>query len=204
MPAGTAETYTAHVTAAAAVQFNGVYPTPDALVASVKFRGASDKRYSSSLAGQRTVVARMQQLNITPGVVFALLIVVLLVLGSYWFMRSGNRPSPLRGMPRTHGVQPATQAHAEGAQQLQISLNQLHQTNAGWDDILQTVNPSGTANVAANLQAIRGPHMFAPALAIRVLQEGCRLALARNPKATVPEAVQFARESMEKITRYGD
>ena len=143
-------------------------------------------------------------MNFTPGVFFALLIVVLLILGSYWFMRSGDRRSPLRGIPQSQSRQAASQLEAHGAEQLQASLSRLLHDNAGWNEILQAVNPTGAAKVAADLQAIRGPHMFAPALAIQVLQEGCKLALARNPRASSAEAVRLARESMEKVTRYGD
>ena len=46
LPEASAETYTAHADAGAAVQSNGVYLTRAASVAAAQRRGASDKRYS--------------------------------------------------------------------------------------------------------------------------------------------------------------
>lgn len=46
LPEASAETYTAHADAGAAVQSNGVYLTRAASAAAAQRRGASDKRYS--------------------------------------------------------------------------------------------------------------------------------------------------------------
>jgi hypothetical protein len=46
LPSPTVETYTAHSTAAQAVQSNEVYLTPCTTVPSISYAAASDKRYS--------------------------------------------------------------------------------------------------------------------------------------------------------------
>jgi hypothetical protein len=48
LPTRATETYTAHATSIAAVQFNTVYPTPCTTVPSISIAAASDKRYSFS------------------------------------------------------------------------------------------------------------------------------------------------------------
>jgi hypothetical protein len=147
----------------------------------------------------------MQQLNLTPGALFALFIVALLILGSYWFMRGGERRRSNRTVTPSRSESTASsKGTSPSAQSLRAELRRLHKASAGWTEILPAVNPSGSASIATDLQAIRGPHMFAPGLAIQVLEEGCNEAIKQNPNATVAQAVQLARKSMEKVTRYGD
>jgi len=76
--------------------------------------------------------------------------------------------------------------------------------DAGWPQIIADLNPSGDADVQAELERLRGPHMFAPATALNVIHHGCELALRSRSHASALSALRAARDSMEKVTRYGD
>ena len=76
--------------------------------------------------------------------------------------------------------------------------------DAGWPQIIADLNPSGDADIQAELERLRGPHMFAPATALNVIRHGCELALRSSSHASALSALRAAGDSMEKVTRYGD
>ena len=77
----------------------------------------------------------------------------------------------------------------------------LHKRNAQWGDILTALNPTRDPKTQEILNAIRGPHMFAPRTALGVIEWGCR---SVHPAATVIEALNAALENMNKVLRCGD
>jgi len=145
--------------------------------------------------------------GITPGVIIALAMVVVIIGGSYWLARrqQGQRQHPRARMPRrVAGSHRATPTVSLSAAEVKAETARLLAACAGWPQIVVALNPSNDAEVHAELQRIRGPHMFAPATAIKVIHHGCELALRSNGQASALSALRAARESMEKITRYGD
>ena len=90
------------------------------------------------------------------------------------------------------------------ALQVKNEVKRLHARNAGWPQILVALNASNDPDIHSELQAIRGPHMFAPSTALQVIEHGCDEVLRRSKQSSGFAAVRAARQSMEKITRYGD
>src|SRR5205823_360458 len=68
----------------------------------------------------------------------------------------------------------------------------LQQKNASWDEIWRTLNPDDDLEVQRLLVELRGPHLFAPHVALNVLEEGCRRVLAGSPDADRLAALQAA------------
>jgi hypothetical protein len=143
----------------------------------------------------------------SPGVLVALALVVVLIAGSYWLARKqqgqvsqrGAR-SPRRGT-RPHG---ATSRNLLSAGEAKAATERLLTSGAGWPQIVAALNPSNNAEVNAELQKIRGPHMFAPATAIKVIHHGCEVALHKDSRASALSGIRAARQSMERVTRLGD
>ena len=142
----------------------------------------------------------------TPGVFLALALVAGLIAGSYWLARPRQGPGSRReASSKTHRTTPRTNFPASlSALQAKASATQLLASGAGWPKIIAAMNPQNDANIHAELQRIRGPHMFAPATALQVIHHGCEEALRANKHASALAAVTAARVSMEKVTRYGD
>ena len=90
------------------------------------------------------------------------------------------------------------------ALQVKSEVIRLRAGNAGWPQILVTLNAGNDPDIHSELQTIRGPHMFAPATALQVIEYGCDEVLRRSKQSSGIAAVRSARQSMEKITRYGD
>lgn len=87
---------------------------------------------------------------------------------------------------------------------LRGEIESLSRSAAGWPVILDRLNPSGDAAIAADLLTIRGPHLFAPHLALDILRAACVEALDRRSPASVRSVIADARRSAERVTRYGD
>src|SRR5262245_7753978 len=64
--------------------------------------------------------------------------------------------------------------------------------DAGWPEIWQALEADGDDATQRLLAELRGPHLFAPHVALNVLEEGCRRALAKNPAAGRLDALQEA------------
>lgn len=75
----------------------------------------------------------------------------------------------------------------------------LDAESAAWPEILSELNSSNDATIRDLLDAIRGPHLFAPGVAMRVIQAGCEDVTRSNTEATAVEALAAARRSLDKI-----
>jgi hypothetical protein len=84
---------------------------------------------------------------------------------------------------------------------LLVLLKKLDAENAQWSRIISAINPSGDRAIAALLQDLKGPHMFAPHTALGVMLDGAR---SVKPQASAREALAAARDSMNRVVRYGN
>ena len=140
--------------------------------------------------------------NLSPGVLLALLVVFVVIAGSYFVVRkqqTGNQERNPRGenQLRNRGREPS-------AHDTKVQAQRLIKADAQWPEILNALNPRGENEVANLLQALREPHMFQPGTALSVIIHGCDIALRKNNKAGTLSALQEAKGSMEKVTRFGD
>lgn len=74
---------------------------------------------------------------------------------------------------------------------------ELQRTNANWETIFASLNPDRNQQVQHLINDLRGPHMFVPHLALSVLEEGCRNAIAANPAADRLAALRAALRSSD-------
>jgi hypothetical protein len=74
---------------------------------------------------------------------------------------------------------------------------ELQRTNANWEAIFASLNPDRNPQVQHLINDLRGPHMFVPHLALSVLEEGCRRALAADPAADRIAALRAALRSSD-------
>jgi hypothetical protein len=115
-----------------------------------------------------------------------------------------NKAAPLPSAGTVGSKQPSIATTANTgltAGQLLHEAKRLDSRNAGWPEILTTLNPSNNKTVADLLFTIRGPHMFAPGVAMQVIQAGCEDVISSNPTATSIDALTSARRSLDKIIR---
>jgi hypothetical protein len=80
-------------------------------------------------------------------------------------------------------------------------VQELQRANAQWPEIWQALNPDGDAEAQQLLVEFRGPYLFAPHVALNVLQEGCRRALACSPGADRAAALRAALQSDDRVVR---
>jgi hypothetical protein len=71
-------------------------------------------------------------------------------------------------------------------------VRDLQGREAQWPEIWDMLNPDGDAEAQRLLVELRGPHMFAPQVALNVLEEACRKVIARNGGADRLEALRAA------------
>jgi hypothetical protein len=131
----------------------------------------------------------------------SLVFTVVAVIAAGWiYFRSQGAGS---GARRQAPPRPARQAPAAqmSAGELLVLLKKLDAENAQWSRIISAINPSGDREIAALLQDLRGPHMFAPHTALGVMLDGAR---SVKPQASVHEALATARDSMNRVVRYGN
>jgi len=89
------------------------------------------------------------------------------------------------------------------ARWLLIETGRLASAGANWTQIFETVNPAGNQRVQALLIELRGPHMFVPLTGLKVIEEGCRLALRANPQAGLVESLEEAIRSADRVVEFG-
>jgi hypothetical protein len=79
--------------------------------------------------------------------------------------------------------------------------SELQKANAQWPEIWQSLNPDGDAETQQLLIEFRGPYMFAPHVALNVLQIGCQRALAGSPAASRVQALREAMRADDQVVR---
>ena len=142
--------------------------------------------------------------NLSPGVILALLIVVVVIAGSYFVVRKQRTGTQQRNRPSGGAGQQRGRARELSAHDTKVEAQRLFKAGAQWPEVLTTLNPRGESQAASLLQALRGPHMFNPGTALSVIIHGCDIALRKSSKAGALAALQEAKGSMEKVTRFGD
>ena len=143
--------------------------------------------------------------NLSPGVILALIVVVVIIAGSYFVVRKQRSGTQPRNRPPNGGVNlPRGRVRELSAQAIKVEAQRLLKAGAQWPEVLAALNPHGENRAASLLQALRGPHMFNPGTALSVIIHGCDIALRKSSKASALSALQEAKVSMERITRFGD
>jgi hypothetical protein len=138
----------------------------------------------------------MTSLQIASLVLAALAVLV----AAYIVFRGHNTAQPTRRAPGARPAPPRAGSQSSAAELL-VLLKQLDAENAQWSRIISAINPSGDSAIAALLQDLKGPHMFAPHTALGVMLDGAR---SVKPQASAREALAAARDSMNRVVRYGN
>jgi hypothetical protein len=112
------------------------------------------------------------------------LVIIIPIAIVCWLLRAAGRKSG-----RSHG---------RSAAELMKRVQELQSRNAQWPQIQESLG------VSEILMSIRGPHLFAPHVALNVIRHGCEVALRKNPGAGWWHALNEAKASMERVTRFGD
>src|SRR2546426_269907 len=93
-----------------------------------------------------------------------------------WFKRLlGLAPGEPAGV-QPSAVSPGRRPAISAADILQ-RVQRLQTANAQWPEIWETLNPDGDAVTQQLLVELRGPYMFAPHVALNVLEIGCQRAM---------------------------
>ena len=120
------------------------------------------------------------------------------------FKRKAPRADDVRKrVSRVPQAQQASRRVLSAARTIEVSRS-LRKSNAQWSEILSSLNPGDDSRVKAALFALRGPHMFVPHTALNIIEHECSEMLRLNPAATQLAGLVRAKESMEKVTRFGE
>lgn len=133
----------------------------------------------------------------TPAII-VFVVVFLAVAGAMLFVmkRPGGGPAPFGGM-----FSSVAGGSRLSAADMLTSCRELRRENASWETIFARLNPSGDRKTQELLIRIRGPHMFAPHLGLRVIETGCESALGGSESADAIAALQEAIRQAEPFTR---
>lgn len=77
----------------------------------------------------------------------------------------------------------------------------LQERHAQWETIAVELNPGGDAEIQQLIAAIRGPHLFAPHLALGVIADACQRVIALSPAADAVTALREAVNSADPFVR---
>jgi hypothetical protein len=80
-------------------------------------------------------------------------------------------------------------------------VQSLQEANAQWNEILPKLNPSRDPEVQQLLLELRGPHLFAPHLALAIIEDGCKRVLASSPGADGVTALRMATGKAAPVMR---
>jgi hypothetical protein len=128
-------------------------------------------------------------------------IIALFVVAVVWRAIKRRRRVQAIGPMSTWGEAPLK---VRSAKDLTVAIERLRAANAQWPEILSTINPKGKRSIERSLALIRQPHQFVPHLALNVIEDGCRRALARSPRATLKDALEEALRSSNIVIKAGD
>ena len=90
---------------------------------------------------------------------------------------------------------------SRSASDLVRRVRALREAGAGWPQILSTLNPRNDKVAAGLLTNLRGPHQFAPHVALNVLEDACERVIAANPRASDIDALREALSRSDFATR---
>jgi hypothetical protein len=90
---------------------------------------------------------------------------------------------------------------SRSATDLLARVRHLQQATAGWSEILAALNPGNDTVAADLLMRLRGPHQFAPHVALNALEDACERVIAANPGASGIDALQEAVRRTDSVTR---
>jgi hypothetical protein len=90
---------------------------------------------------------------------------------------------------------------SRSARDLLRRVRAMREAGAGWPQILSTLNPRNDKVAAGLLTNLRGPHQFAPHVALNVLEDACERAIAANPRASDIDALREALSRSDFATR---
>jgi len=90
---------------------------------------------------------------------------------------------------------------SRSARDLLARVRRLREAGAGWPGILSAVNPKNDKVAADFLTKLRGPHQFAPHIALNVLEEACERMITANPRASDIDALREALTRSDFATR---
>jgi hypothetical protein len=93
---------------------------------------------------------------------------------------------------------------SRSARDLLTRVRALREAGAGWPGILSAVNPRNDKVAAGLLTKLRGPHQFAPHLALNVLEDACERVISSNQRASDIDALREALRRSEVVRKYGD
>jgi hypothetical protein len=77
----------------------------------------------------------------------------------------------------------------------------LREVGAGWPQILSTLNTRNDKVAASLLTNLRGPHQFAPHVALNVLEDACERVITVNQRASDIDALREALSRSDFATR---
>jgi len=77
----------------------------------------------------------------------------------------------------------------------------LREAGSTWPGILSAVNPRNDKVAADLLTRLRGPHQFAPHVALNVLEDACQRVIAANQRASDIDALREAIRRSDFATR---
>jgi hypothetical protein len=103
-----------------------------------------------------------------------------------WWSGSGNRK---------------VRVDSQSASDLLRRVRALREAGAGWPQILSTLNPRNDRVAAGLLTKLRGPHQFAPHVALNVLEDACQRVIAANQPAGDIDALREAISRSDFATR---
>jgi hypothetical protein len=107
------------------------------------------------------------------------------VFGHWWF-RPGTRE---------------VRVDSRSARDLLARVRALRGAGTGWPGIVSAVNPRNDKVAAGLLTKLRGPHQFAPHVALNVLEDACERVIAANQRASDIDALREALSRSDFATR---
>ena len=93
---------------------------------------------------------------------------------------------------------------SRSAKDLLSRVRRLRETETSWPQILSTVNSRNDRVAAELLTKLRGPHQFAPHIALNVLVDGCERVITANQHASDIDALREAIRRSEVVRKFGD
>ena len=85
--------------------------------------------------------------------------------------------------------------------ELSAQIAKLQASQATWPEIWTTLNPDHDQQVQKLLVELRGPHMFAPHIALNALEEGCQRIARTHSRAGRLAVLEAALDSCNRIIR---